>query len=108
MKLLKFESQGMKLLLTDDLRRELITDCHIEVQRLRDNNPTTSVPYVFVGGNASSEVNHVSENVVRLIKQHQQMDDFLDNSLDGSRRGGSAFKWQTLGMEAKEDSNSWS
>ena len=97
MKLLKFESQGMKLLLTDDLSRELIKDtyCHIEVHGLQDNNPTTSVPYVFICGNVSDEVNNVSENVARLIKQRQQRDDFLDNSLDGG--GGKCVEAADIG-----------
>ena len=89
MKLLKFESRGMKLLLTDCLRRELTkdTDCHIEVYGLQDNTPTTSVPYAFIYGNVSDEVNNVSANVARLIKQHQQREDFLHNALGA--RGGS-------------------
>ena len=93
MKLLKYSSQGMKLLLNDGLRRELIkdTNCHIEVYGLQDDPPTTSVPYVFIFGNVSDEVNKVASNVACLIKQQQQRDDYLDKALGGGGGRGASF-----------------
>jgi hypothetical protein len=61
------------------------TDCHIEVYGLQDNTPTMSVPYVFISGNVSDEVNKIAAIVALLIKQHQQKDDSSDNALSGGR-----------------------
>jgi hypothetical protein len=93
MKLLKYSSQGMKLLLNDGLRRELIkdTNCHIEVYGLQDDPPTTSVPYVFIFGNVSDEVTKVASNVACLIKQQQQRYDSLDKALGGGGGRGASF-----------------
>ncbi|KAL3763214.1 hypothetical protein ACHAW5_005174 [Stephanodiscus triporus] len=110
MKLLKYSSRGMKLLLNDGLRRELIkdTNCHIEVYGLQDDPPTMSVPYVFICGNVLDEVNKVTSNVACLIKQHQQRDDSLNRALGGGGGGrGASFDGVSYNRDVCERGLQW-